>query len=193
MKRSPIGRFPFYLLLETSGSNLEHDEQKVSHFLEAGLSNGVIKDAFATNETSKVNHIWSIREKIPTARMNEKYHYNYDISLPLSRFYEIVPVLQKHLDGLVDSVTGFGHIGDSNLHVNIQCDEYDEKVHKQIEPFIYEYTAKLRGSISAEHGIGLAKKGYLKTFKQTEALNLMKEIKMVMDPKRILNPYKIVD
>lgn len=191
--RSPIGQFPFYLLLETSGSNLEHDEKKVSNFLEAALSRGDVQDAFATSETSKVNCIWSIRELIPTAKLNEKYFYNYDISVPLSRFYEIIPALRKRLGGAVDAVHGFGHIGDSNLHVNIQCDDYNEEVHKQIEPFIYEYTAKLKGSFSSEHGIGVAKKAYLENYKQKEALNLMKELKIVMDPNRILNPYKIVD
>lgn len=191
--RSPIGEYPFYLLLETSGSNLEHDEKKVSNFLEASLSRGDIQDGFATNETGKINHIWSIRELIPTAKMNEQFFYTYDISVPLSRFYEIVPVLRERLGDSVNAVHGFGHIGDSNLHVSILCDDYDEKVYKRIEPFIYEYTAKLRGSISAEHGIGLAKKSYLKNFKQKEALNLMKEVKMVMDPNQILNPYKIID
>lgn len=88
---------------------------------------------------------------------------------------------------LIDSIIILLH-----FQVHIICDEFSEEVYKRIEPFIYDYTAKLRGSISAEHGIGFQKKNYLKKFKQPEALHLMKELKSVMDPNRILNPYKVL-
>lgn len=190
--RPPIDEHPFYLLIETSGSNLKHDEEKVSNFLESSLSRGDIQDGFMTSETSKVHQIWQLRELIPTANMNEKYFFKYDISVPLSHFYEIVPIMRERLGNLVCDVHGFGHIGDSNLHVHVICDDFSEKVHKLIEPFIYEYTAKMNGSISAEHGIGFQKRDFLKTFKQNEALNLMKKLKTVMDPNGILNPYKVL-
>ncbi|XP_031621872.1 D-2-hydroxyglutarate dehydrogenase, mitochondrial-like [Contarinia nasturtii] len=189
---SPIGEYPFYLLLETSGSNLKHDEEKMNSFLESSLARGDIQDGVVTNETVKVRQIWAIRELLPTAKINEKYFFKYDISVPLSRFYEIVPVMREHLGDSVCDVQGFGHIGDSNLHVHIICDEFSDEIYKRIEPFIYEYTAKMKGSISAEHGIGFQKKELLKTFKQPEALHLMKELKSVMDPNHILNPYKVL-
>lgn len=163
----------------------------MSSFLEASLSRGDIEDGTMSGEPSKVKQIWSIRELLPTAKINEKYFFKYDISVPLAQFYEIVEVMRERLGNSVEIVQGFGHMGDSNLHINVICDEYSEEVEKQIEPFLYEYTAKLRGSISAEHGIGFQKSKYLKTFKQPEALHLMKELKLVMDPNRILNPYKI--
>ncbi|XP_055320838.1 D-2-hydroxyglutarate dehydrogenase, mitochondrial-like [Sitodiplosis mosellana] len=190
--KSPVGEYPFYLLLETSGSNIKHDEEKMSNFLESSLSRGDIQDGTVTSDPSKVAHIWSIRELLPTAKINEKYFFKYDISVPISRFYEIVEVMRERLGYLVYDVQGFGHMGDSNLHINVLCDEYSEEIEKRIEPFIYEYAAKLKGSISAEHGIGFQKREYLKTFKQPEALHLMKELKLVMDPNRILNPYKVL-
>lgn len=190
--RPPISKYPFYLLLETSGSNLKHDEEKVSSFLESSLSRGDIQDGTVTNEISKVQQIWQLRELLPTAHLKEKYFFKYDISLPLSRFYDIVLAMRERVGNLAYDVHGFGHIGDSNLHLHIICDEFSEEVYRLIEPFIYEYTTKLNGSISAEHGIGFQKRDYLKTFKQKSALQLMKELKAVMDPNGILNPYKVI-
>lgn len=156
------------------------------------MERGDIQDGTVTSEKSKVQQIWQLREFIATAYRMEKYLFSYDVSLPLSHFYEIVPVMEQRIGHLVFVVCGFGHIGDSNLHLNVLCDEYNNEVHKLIEPFIYEYTAKLRGSISAEHGIGFMKRNHLKNYKQPGALNLMKEIKKMMDPNGILNPYKVL-
>lgn len=104
--RSPIGEYPFYLLFETSGSNLSHDEEKMNNFLESSLARGHILDGVVTNETGKVKQIWSIRELLPTAKINEKYFFKYDISVPLSRFYEIVPVMRERLGDSVYDVQG---------------------------------------------------------------------------------------
>lgn len=82
-------------------------------------------------------------------------------------------------------------IGDSNLHFNVQSEKYDKELHKLIEPYVYDYTSELRGSVSAEHGIGFLKSKYLPLSKSPEALLLMKSIKKLMDPNGILNPYKV--
>lgn len=189
--RSPIDEFPFYLLLETSGSNLKHDEEKLSHFLETTMNQGLVQNGVVTSEPSKIMEIWKIRELVATAENKDKYYYKYDISVPQSNYYDIVPALRERFGDITERVYGFGHMGDSNIHLNVECDSYSEKVHQLIEPFIYEFTMKLKGSISAEHGIGFEKKNYLKVYKQQEAFDLMKQLKMVMDPNGILNPYKI--
>lgn len=192
MYSPPISEYPFYLLLETSGSNIEHDEEKVSRFLEAAMERGDILDGTVTSEKSKIAQIWQLRELVPTAMIKEGYVFKYDISLPLSHFYEIVPAMRKQVGDLATRVCGYGHVGDSNLHLNVSCHEFNDEIYKRVEPFVYEYTSKLRGSVSAEHGIGFLKTKYLKYSKQPEALNLMKELKTVMDPNGILNPYKVL-
>lgn len=93
-----------------------HDEEKMSSFLESSLARGDIQDGTVTSDKSKVQQIWSIRELLPTAKINEKYFFKYDISVPLSNFYDIVPVMRERLGNLVYDVQGFGHMGDSNLH-----------------------------------------------------------------------------
>lgn len=84
------------------------------------------------------------------------------------------------------------HVGDGNLHLNVSLKEYDAEILKKIEPFVYEYTSKLRGSVSAEHGIGFKKPNYMHYSKSETAIGLMKEIKKMMDPNGILNPYKVL-
>ena len=59
--------------------------------------------------------------------------------------------------GLPVEVVGYGHLGDGNLHLNVSCQKYDEEILKHIEPFVYEWTAARKGSISAEHGLGQMK------------------------------------
>ena len=77
-----------------------------------------------------------------------------------------------------------------NLHFNATVPEFTMEAKQLIEPFIYEWTQKHRGSISAEHGLGFLKKDYIHYSKSPAAVNLMQQIKQVFDPKGILNPYK---
>lgn len=83
-------------------------------------------------------------------------------------------------------------LGDSNLHLNIGCKSFNKESSEAVEPFVYEFTSKLGGSISAEHGIGFLKPKYLKYSKAPESIILMKQFKQMMDPNGILNPYKVL-
>lgn len=133
-----------------------------------------------------------MRELIANGLVKDGHCFKYDLSIPLSHFYDIVPVLQERVGHLAKRVCGFGHIGDSNLHLNITCDKFTQELYKCIEPFVFEYTAKLNGSISAEHGIGFLKSQYLNFSKKPEAIQLMKQMKLLLDPNGILNPYKVL-
>ena len=82
--------------------------------------------------------------------------------------------------------------GDGNLHLNVTTPKFDPTVLKIIEPFVFEWTSKLKGSVSAEHGIGFKKTQYIHFSKSQSSLNLMTNIKKLMDPKCILNPYKVL-
>lgn len=174
------------------GSNHEHDDEKVNKFLETAMSSGNILDGTVTAEKSKIAQLWQLRENISTALIKEGYVFKYDISLPLSHFYDIVPVMRERVGDLAIRACGYGHVGDSNLHLNVSCTEFNDEIYKRVEPFVYEYTSKLHGSVSAEHGIGFLKTKYLKYSKRPEALHLMREMKSMMDPNGILNPYKVL-
>ncbi|XP_037041419.1 D-2-hydroxyglutarate dehydrogenase, mitochondrial isoform X2 [Bradysia coprophila] len=190
--RSPISKYPFYMLIETSGSRMDHDEEKLNNFLQHVMEKRLVLDGTVTNEPGKMKLIWTPRESIGQAIFKDTYSFSYDVSLPLKHFYDLVDATRKQLDELPVKVFGFGHIGDSNLHLVVRCSEFDPKVYQRLEPFVYAYTSKLCGSISSEHGIGFLKTNYLKYSKKSECFDVMKEVKRLMDPNGILNPYKVL-
>ncbi|XP_050422822.1 D-2-hydroxyglutarate dehydrogenase, mitochondrial-like [Adelges cooleyi] len=184
---------PFYVLIElaTSQPNLN---RHLENILEKALDDSIITDATTADQTSTINKIWKVRERSIEALMKYGYVYAYDISTPLNCFYDIVELLRDKLKDVADckAVCGFGHIGDGNLHLNVATREYNKELSGIIEPFVYGWTSECRGSISAEHGIGYIKRNYLERTKNGKALGLMQSLKHTMDPKCILNPYKVI-
>ncbi|TKA72146.1 putative D-lactate dehydrogenase, mitochondrial [Cryomyces minteri] len=147
-------------------------------------------------------NLWSCREGIPEVLGHWGGVYKYDLSIPISELYSLVEEMRERLTsaGLVgDSdkypvvdVVGYGHMGDSNLHLNIPTRRFDKEVEKAIEPFVYEWVAKRNGSISAEHGLGIAKKAFIGYSRSDTMIKLMKQIKNLYDPNGIMNPYKYI-
>ncbi len=84
-------------------------------------------------------------------------------------------------------------LGDGNMHLNITAAEFNPKLLHTMEPKIFEFVSSVRGSISAEHGIGFLKPKFLHYSKSANEITLMKEIKSLLDPKGILNPLKVLD
>ncbi|XP_020293685.1 D-2-hydroxyglutarate dehydrogenase, mitochondrial [Pseudomyrmex gracilis] len=183
----------FYMLIETSGSNVAHDEEKLSSFLEKAINDNIIEDGTLTNEPTKVNNIWSLRERISEGVLRDGYVFKYDISLPFSHFYDVVEVLRKQIrDPRIVRISGYGHLGDGNIHIQVSIPTYYEDIAAQLEPFIFEYIAQHRGSVSAEHGIGFKKTKYLHMSKNASEIAMMYDLKKLMDPNGILNPYKVL-
>lgn len=204
-------KYPFYVLIETSGSSKEHDDEKLQNFLESALSGEnadgtesepLILDGVLAQDNSEVYNLWQWRELIPEALAKSGGVYKYDVSIPLNRLYDLVVDVQKRLEenGVVDlapgsdkpvlAAAGYGHIGDSNLHLNVSVRRYDKQVEKILEPYVYEWIEKVKGSISAEHGLGLQKKNYIGYSKDPGMIKLMRQTKKHYDPNGILNPYK---
>ncbi|XP_019618594.1 PREDICTED: D-2-hydroxyglutarate dehydrogenase, mitochondrial-like [Branchiostoma belcheri] len=189
---NPISDKPFYVLIETAGSNGAHDEEKLNLFLEKVLGEGIVEDGTVATDSTKIQSIWSIRERLAEALLHDGYVYKYDISLPLANFYDLVIDMRERVDDLATRVVAYGHLGDGNLHLNITSPTYDHDLLEKIEPFIYEWTSRYKGSISAEHGLGFKKKDFIHFSKTQKAVELMQQIKDLMDPKGILNPYKML-
>ena len=185
----------FYVLFELSANDCEHMEKRMTQVLEELMSKQLITDGTYTSDENlqKFQKLQSYRERIAEGLLKDGYSYKYDISLPLNVFYQIVEVMRQRLKDLnCTRVCGYGHIGDSNLHLNMTSKVFDQKIKDSIEPFLYQYIAKHNGSISAEHGLGLKKRQYIHFSKKSEAIVLMKEIKRLFDPKSILNPGKVL-
>lgn len=190
---NPINKWPFYVLIETFGSNSSHDEEKMSLFLEKVISDNIAQDGTLATDLTKIKAVWALRERIAEALMFCGTVYKYDLSLPLPKMYELVLHMRERLSDMqVTNVVGYGHLGDGNLHLNITTPDYSDEVLNEIEPYVFEWTAKHHGSISAEHGLGFKKANYIHFSKSPSSVALMKEIKGLLDPKGIMNPYKVL-
>ncbi|KAF2358115.1 FAD-linked oxidase C-terminal [Trinorchestia longiramus] len=190
--KCPVSAAPCYVLLETSGSRAEHDQAKLEAFLELCMQQDGVMDGTLATEPSRMNKMWELRERIAEALLLEGYVFKQDISLPLAEFYSLVEQTKAHLGDRVTRCCGYGHLGDGNLHLNVSVPSYDQEVASMLEPWLYERVAAARGSISAEHGLGFKKRNHIHFSKHQSAVSLMKQIKLLMDPNRILNPYKVL-
>ncbi|XP_017366208.1 D-2-hydroxyglutarate dehydrogenase, mitochondrial isoform X1 [Cebus imitator] len=189
---SPVQESPFYVLIETSGSNAGHDAEKLGSFLEHSLGSGLVTDGTMATDQRKVKMLWALRERITEALSHDGYVYKYDLSLPVERLYDIVTDLRARLGPHAKHVVGYGHLGDGNLHLNVTAEAFSPSLLGALEPHVYEWTARQQGSVSAEHGVGFRKRDMLGYSKPHEALQLMQQLKALLDPKGILNPYKML-
>ena len=192
-KKRPLeGSHPFYCLIETSGSNTDHDTEKLEKFLEYAMEEEIISDGVLAQDETQIHSLWSWREGIPECLGHWGGVYKYDLSIPIKELYTLVEETRERLTsaGLVGDdeqypvvgIVGYGHMGDSNLHLNVPTRRFDKVVEKTLEPWVYEWVAKREGSISAEHGLGIAKKPYIGYSRNETMIRLMKQIKNLYDP-----------
>lgn len=211
-KRPLEGEHPFYCLIETSGSNAEHDMEKLEKFFEHVMGQEIVSDGVLAQDETQVKSLWGWREGITEALGHYGGTYKYDLSIPLPELYSLVEETRERLlsKGLVSpaeadankpgsddtkpalGVVGYGHMGDSNLHLNIPVTQYTKEVEEALEPWVYEWIQQRNGSISAEHGLGLAKKKFIGYSRSETMVQLMRQIKQLYDPKGIMNPYKYI-
>ncbi|KIJ53409.1 hypothetical protein M422DRAFT_222738 [Sphaerobolus stellatus SS14] len=194
---------PFFVIIETTGSNKDHDDEKLTGLLEDLLESETILDGVLSQDATQFASIWELREGITEAAGKTGKVYKYDVSLPVSTMYDLVLATRKRLeeqglykgeggDGFVKSVIGFGHFGDGNIHLNVIAESYTSEVQSALEPFVYEFVSGHRGSISAEHGLGLQKTAHIGYSQGELNVEIMRKIKQLLDPKNICNPYKFV-
>ncbi|XP_071422786.1 D-2-hydroxyglutarate dehydrogenase, mitochondrial isoform X2 [Pithys albifrons albifrons] len=107
---SPVTGSPFYVLIETSGSNSTHDEEKLNNFLEQVTASGLVTDGTVATDDKKIKMLWSLRERITEALTHEGYVYKYDISLPVAKLYDLVTDMRARLGQSAKNVVGYGHL-----------------------------------------------------------------------------------
>ena len=188
----PQQQYPFYCLLETSGSQHAHDQEKLSQFIQQSLEQEIALDGTIAQDAVQAAQFWKLRESITVALSHSGKVFKYDLSLPLERMYDLVELTRQRLVDTEAVTVGYGHLGDANLHLNVLVKQPDSApVEALLEPFTYEWTRDQGGSVSAEHGLGQMKAKYLEFSKPKEYVHVMKLIKSVLDPHHILNPGKI--
>ena len=191
---------PYCVLLELSDTdNEDHAHQQLERLLETALEHDCVVDAVVAQTIAQSKALWHVRESISMAQATEGLNIKHDIALPVSA----IPAFVAHTDALlVQQLPGvrmvnFGHLGDGNLHYNVQCPLNSDaavflQAHEaQVNHWVYEAVKSFGGSISAEHGIGRLKADTLPHYKDPVALAMMRSIKQALDPQNLMNPGRI--
>jgi FAD/FMN-containing dehydrogenase len=192
---------PYCVLLENADSESEgHARERFEHLLELALEDGCVTDAVVAENLTQARNLWHIRESITLAQAEEGLNIKHDISVPISAIPNFVEVTDALLAREIPGVrlVNFGHLGDGNLHYNVQAPEHgDPKVflrehEAEVNALVYQSVKHFGGSISAEHGVGSMKVDELPHYKDPVALALMQHIKRALDPQGTLNPGRVV-
>lgn len=198
LKKPLDSESPIYLLVEVEASH-ENALEKALAVFEEGLEQGTISDGVLAQNEQQSREFWRMREDISEA-LAKYTPYKNDISVTIQH----VPEFMESIDQVFNSkypdleVIWFGHIGDGNLHISIlkpqEMDMSDfVKRCQSVDQALYSTIQRLKGSVSAEHGVGLTKKPFLNYTRSSSEILLMKELKSIFDPDNIINPGKLID
>ncbi len=190
--RAPLPRgSAYYVLVETKGSHPESDAESFEAVLGEAMEQGMVSDAVLTRSESERNELWEIRDDVLDF-FNLGPFIPFDISVTVDQMEGFIQDVRSGADTLDDPICiFFGHLGDCNLHVLLGNRDPQAFDPARIERILYEAVERHRGSVSAEHGVGLAKREQLHRSRSPEELRLMMSLKKMLDPKNILNPNKI--
>jgi FAD/FMN-containing dehydrogenase len=191
----------FCVLLESADSESEaHARAQLEDLLEAAMNAGYVTDAVVAENLSQAQTLWQIRESIPLAQAQEGLNIKHDISVPVSAMAAFVASTNALLAQAIPGVrlVNFGHLGDGNLHYNVQAPigkdaaafltEHETSVNK----IVFDAVMAHGGSISAEHGVGSLKVDHLAHYKSAVALQTMRAIKQALDPQNLMNPGRVL-
>jgi FAD/FMN-containing dehydrogenase len=198
---SPLPQAPWTVLLEQSDTEGEAGARaRFESLLEAAIERGCVHDAVIAESLAQSRSLWHLRESIPLAQAEEGLNIKHDISLPVSA----IPAFCERTDAALNAalpgvrLVNFGHLGDGNLHYNVQAPPGDDArrfllaQEDRVNTIVYDAVQACGGSISAEHGVGQLKREELKHRKSPVALTLMRQIKAALDPQGLMNPGRVI-
>lgn len=181
------------LIIEVDGDPdvLEKQAEQIRTLIQ---SLGIIEIQVAQTDEER-EALWQIRRAVsPSLRKVNPDRFNEDICVPRSRIPSMITRIETISEQYTIPIVSFGHAGDGNIHVNILFDKKvkgeTEKAQKVIEE-VFKATLDLGGTMSGEHGVGIAKAPYISMEVSDKAASYMKAVKKALDPNNILNPGKI--
>ena len=197
---------PYCVVLENSDHESEaHAREQFERLLEAAMGGeeggGCVLDAVVAENMTQAKALWHIRESIPLAQAQEGLNIKHDISIPVSSIPEFVRLTDAKLENAFPGarLVNYGHLGDGNLHYNVQAPEGADQVEfletqePGVNALVFDMVMQFQGSISAEHGIGSLKVAKLPDYKSPVAIELMRTIKRALDPQNIMNPGRVIE
>jgi FAD/FMN-containing dehydrogenase len=185
---------PLYVLIETLGSDAVRDLELFQTGLEEAQESGLIEDAVIAQSERDRTHFWDIRDDLSELFRPLFPLAAFDISLSLA---DMPAFVERTRAGILHEFPDsqlfyYGHAGDGNLHLIASLDRNDPEAESKVDMTVYSCVRALGGSISAEHGIGTAKREFIGFTRTPQELRLMRSIKQALDPRNILNPGKVL-
>lgn len=181
---------PYYVLVEGLGYNEKVDGEMLNAFLEDALERGLIADAVVAASDKQRQALWHVREGSEVIVREMSPFLSFDVSLE-------IPLVEKYLTKVraallarfpaVRLVT-FGHLGDNNIHIGVTVGANTKAVEHEIESIVYDPLPQFGGAVTAEHGIGQFKRRYLAQQKSSAEKDVMRRLRDVLDPARLINP-----
>lgn len=196
----PLPSAPWSVLLELSDTGGEDEARaRLEALLARAMDDGRVRDAVVAQSLTQAHAMWHLRECIPLAQAEEGLNIKHDIGLPASRLAAFVAQTDAALQAALPGTrfVNFGHLGDGNLHYNLQAPEGADAAaflaqhEAAVNAIVYDAVSAHGGTISAEHGIGQLKRDELKRRKSPVALGLMRSLKHALDPQGLLNPGRV--
>ena len=183
------------LLLEVDGSaSVVEEDARVLERECYGAGALFVKSA---REKDERESLWTARRVLSPAIMKIRpLKINEDVAVPRMKIPELISGIEELAHRYDIIIVNFGHAGDGNVHVNFLVDPADEdevsRAHVAVEE-LFKLVVSLGGTLSGEHGIGIAKAPYLGIEIERSAVDVMRKIKKALDPNNILNPHKTFD
>jgi D-lactate dehydrogenase len=181
------------LMIELDGPEAAM-EAAVTKISAAARGEGLLSLAAARTK-DEAAALWATRKALsPALRNIAPNKLNEDVVVPVSRIPELIDGLEKLSREFGIPIVNFGHAGNGNIHVNLLYDTQDPQQERNALPClskVFDLVLALGGTLSGEHGIGMAKRDYINRAIDPVTLDLMRAIKRQFDPRGILNPDKI--
>lgn len=186
------GRFDVYVLVEYEGVRPETDANLFEEALHGVMEAGLVSDAVLAQSEREAKNLWRLRDAIGDIFQQLKNAISFDISAPIGSIPEMLELISQDLHlsfGEIVKLT-YGHLGDSNIHLTVATGKQSDT--ERISEIVYQRTGLFHGSISGEHGIGVTKKKYLTLSRGDSEIEVMRKLKVLFDPKGILNPNRVL-
>ncbi|MGO2581295.1 MAG: FAD-binding oxidoreductase, partial [Halomonas sp.] len=185
---------PFYVIIESLGSDAERNANQFSEALESALESELIVDAVIAQSHAQRDGLWAVREDIEGLVKGLAPVFTFDVSLPIADMQRYTLALETQLTQRWPEarLVVFGHLGDGNLHISVSTGNDAIEIRREVEAMVYEPLTALGGSVSAEHGIGLEKRPWLSTCRASAEIELMQTLKQALDPLNLLNRGKVL-
>lgn len=199
--RYPLSqRASFYALIDGEEPSGTEASQATDVWLEQVLESGCVKDGLCAESSSAQKEVWQLREGITESLQLSGLVRKYDLCVPVSRcgeFLENAEMLYQGLKTPADLYV-FGHFGDGSPHLNfVNSRELPPQTfHEEINRFekeLYPLLKQFKGSVSAEHGVGILKKNWVVYSRTPAEMRIYQAIKKAFDPQGLLNPGKIIE